>query len=72
MGLPLAGPWREGLNTDAELYGGSGVGNLGLVEAEGTPCHGQPASALVHLPPSGVLWLVPDEVDPTVGRRRAT
>ena len=72
VGLPLAGPWREVLNTDAQLYGGSGVGNMGLVEAEGTPWHGQPASALVQLPPSGVLWLVPDEVDPTAGRRRAT
>ena len=72
VGLPLAGPWREVLNTDAEVYGGSGVGNLGLVEAEGTPWHGQPASALVQLPPSGVLWLVPDEVDPTAGKRRAT
>lgn len=72
VGLPLAGAWREVLNTDAGLYGGSGVGNLGAVEAEGTPWHGQPASALVQLPPSGVLWLVPDEVGPSAGRRRAT
>ena len=29
VGLPFAGRWREVLNTDAELYGGSGVGNFG-------------------------------------------
>ena len=34
VGLPFAGRWREVLNTDAEIYGGSGVGNLGVVEAE--------------------------------------
>ena len=29
IGLPYAGRWDEVLNTDAEVYGGSGVGNLG-------------------------------------------
>ena len=74
VGLPLAGPWREVLNTDAQVYGGSGVGNMGHVEAEGTPWHGQSASALVQMPPSGVLWLVPDEppaAPSTGGKRRA-
>ncbi|MDQ3664446.1 MAG: alpha amylase C-terminal domain-containing protein, partial [Actinomycetota bacterium] len=60
VGLPHAGRWREALNTDAESYGGSGVGNLGEVVAEPTPRHGRPASAVLRLPPSGVLWLVPD------------
>jgi 1,4-alpha-glucan branching enzyme len=63
VGLPLTGRWREVLNTDAEVYGGSGVGNLGSVEAEGVPWHGQATSALVQLPPSGVLWLEPDGAD---------
>ena len=34
LGLPRRGRWREVLNTDSVLYGGSGVGNLGAVEAE--------------------------------------
>ena len=42
------------LNTDAMLYGGSGVGNLGGVEAVAEPWHGQPASATITLPPLGV------------------
>ncbi len=48
------------LNTDSELYGGSGVGNLGGVEAEATPRHGQPFSAELTLPPLGVVWLTPE------------
>ena len=33
MPLPLGGAWSEVLNTDATDYGGSGVGNLGRIEA---------------------------------------
>jgi 1,4-alpha-glucan branching enzyme len=61
VGLPHAGRWREILNTDAAVYGGSGVGNLGSIEAGSEPWHGRPASALVTLPPMGVLWLAPEE-----------
>ena len=57
LGLPFAGRWHEVLNTDAEAYGGSGVGNLGAVSASEHPWHGRPASADVRLPPAGVLWL---------------
>jgi 1,4-alpha-glucan branching enzyme len=60
VGLPQAGQWREVLNTDAEVYGGSGVGNLGGVAATEEPRHGRPASARVTLPPLGVLWLAPE------------
>ena len=60
VGLPRAGRWREVLNTDAVSYGGSGVGNLGGVEAVPEPWHGKPASATITLPPLGVLWLTPD------------
>ena len=63
IGLPVAGVWREVLNTDAEVYGGSGVGNLGRVGATGTTMHGQPASAELTLPPLGAVWLVPDDTD---------
>jgi 1,4-alpha-glucan branching enzyme len=59
LGLPQAGQWNEILNSDAEIYGGSGVGNLGAVQAEEVPWHGQPYSALLSLPPLGALWLEP-------------
>jgi 1,4-alpha-glucan branching enzyme len=60
IGLPQAGRWREILNTDAIVYGGSGVGNLGGIEAEPEPWHGLPASASITVPPLGVLWLTPE------------
>ncbi|WP_327144029.1 1,4-alpha-glucan branching protein GlgB [Nocardia sp. NBC_01327] len=59
VGLPAAGRWLEVLNTDAIAYGGNGIGNLGAVAATAEPWHGRPASALVTLPPSSALWLVP-------------
>ena len=59
IGLPSTGTWEEVLNTDAETYGGSGVGNLGAVEATDEPSHGQPASASITIPPLGTVWLRP-------------
>ncbi len=59
LGLPRTGRWRELLNTDAYDYGGSGVGNLGVVEAVPQPWHGQPASAVITVPPLAALWLAP-------------
>jgi len=59
LGLPQAGAWDELLNTDSEHYGGSNVGNGGHILAEPVPWGGQPASALVTLPPLGVLFLRP-------------
>jgi 1,4-alpha-glucan branching enzyme len=59
LGLPQGGDWDEVLNTDADVYAGSGVGNLGTVHATGEPSHGQPASASVAVPPLGALWLRP-------------
>jgi 1,4-alpha-glucan branching enzyme len=61
LGLPHPGRWNEILNTDAESYGGSGVGNLGAVVAEEVPWHGQPYSALVTLPALAAVWLEPAE-----------
>jgi 1,4-alpha-glucan branching enzyme len=60
IGLPRGGRWREVLNTDAEGYGGSGVGNYGAVDAVEEPWHGQPFSATVAAPPLGVVWLLHD------------
>ena len=56
IGLPHAGRWDEVLNTDAEAYVGSGVGNLGGVEAH-RRWHGQPASATLRVPPLATVWL---------------
>jgi 1,4-alpha-glucan branching enzyme len=64
IGLPTAGRWREVINTDAEIYGGSGVGNMGVVEAIDEPWHGLPASAVLTVPPLGVLWLAPEAAGP--------
>jgi 1,4-alpha-glucan branching enzyme len=60
IGLPHAGRWVEVLNTDAANYGGSGVGNLGAVEAVEEEWHGRPASAVITVPPLAVLWLAPE------------
>ncbi len=57
LGLPVSGTWTEALNTDAESYSGTGVGNLGTVEATDDSWHGQPASATVTLPPLGTVFL---------------
>ena len=62
VGLPACGGWRERLNTDAAVYGGSGMGNLGRIEATAEPWHGQPCSAALTLPPLATLFFVGDEL----------
>ncbi len=57
VGVPQDGVWNERLNSDAEVYGGSGVGNLGAVETTPVPYHGRPVSLVLTLPPLGVLVL---------------
>jgi 1,4-alpha-glucan branching enzyme len=57
IGLPHAGYWREALNSDAGLYGGSNMGNLGGVVAEARPAHGLDASATLTLPPLSTVML---------------
>lgn len=59
LALPQGGTWIEAVNTDAEEYGGSGVGNLGQVQARPEPHHGRAFSATLRVPPLGVLYLVP-------------
>ena len=62
-GVPQAGHWREAINTDAALYGGSGMGNLGGVRAAGGPQDGQPASMEITLPPLSVVIFVAENSD---------
>jgi 1,4-alpha-glucan branching enzyme len=57
LGVPRGGYWSEILNSDAPLYGGSGWGNLGGVEAVPVPLHGRPYSVTLTLPPLGVIFL---------------
>ncbi len=51
VGVPQAGYYREIINTDAETYGGSNVGNLGGVQSEPQPWMAREHSVLIHLPP---------------------
>ena len=57
VGVPKAGRWREVLNSDATLYGGSGVGNLGGVDSVPVAAHGRFQSLNLTLPPLGVVFL---------------
>jgi 1,4-alpha-glucan branching enzyme len=58
VGVPCTGFWREMLNSDAELYGGSNTGNAGGVEAVEGGSHGRPCHIEVTLPPLGMIFLV--------------
>ncbi len=67
IGVPAPGHWRELLNSDAEAYGGSGMGNYGGLESSDVPAHGRPASIVATLPPlAGVLF----KYEPAPGKRR--
>jgi 1,4-alpha-glucan branching enzyme len=57
VGVPVAGYWKEALNSDSEAYGGSNVGNGGGLHTEGIPSHGQEQSLSLTLPPLGVVFL---------------
>ncbi len=66
LGVPLAGSWREVIDTDAAAYGGSGVGNAGTVESTAFPSHGHAQSVTLRLPPLGVLVLTHDSAQKPV------
>lgn len=60
LALPFAGRWREVLNTDSEFYGGSGAGNQGEIVAQNETWGGQPAHALITVPPLAAVFFVFD------------
>jgi 1,4-alpha-glucan branching enzyme len=66
MGLPEPGGYREIFNSDAEIFGGSNLGNGGYVQAEPTESHGRPASALLVIPPLGAIVLKPTRPLPEI------
>ena len=55
VGVSQAGRWEEILNSDAEIYGGSGQGNLGGVNSAPIGWHGRPRSLNLTLPPLGII-----------------
>jgi 1,4-alpha-glucan branching enzyme len=55
LGVPRGGTWREILNSDASLYGGSGVGNFGRIESAPISTHGRPHTITATLPPLSVV-----------------
>jgi 1,4-alpha-glucan branching enzyme len=55
IGVPRAGRYLERINSDAEVYGGSGVGNFGAVESQPIPQHGHQQSINLVLPPLTTL-----------------
>lgn len=59
LGVPFGERWDEVLNTDAERYGGSGMGNLGGVESEGVASHQFGRSVVLTLPPLAAVVLAP-------------
>ena len=57
VGVPEPGYYAERLNTDAQIYGGTNLGNAGGVEAEAVEAHGHPWSLQLLLPPLACLML---------------
>jgi 1,4-alpha-glucan branching enzyme len=60
IGVPVPGGYRELLNSDAAMYGGSNLGNRGRVEAVDQPSHGYPHAISLTVPPLGFLLLKPE------------
>jgi 1,4-alpha-glucan branching enzyme len=57
VGVPTGGYWKELLNSDAQEYGGSGMGNMGGTEALAESTHGRPFTLRLTLPPLGAIFL---------------
>jgi 1,4-alpha-glucan branching enzyme len=57
IGVPYGGLWREVLNSDSPVYGGSGKGNPDALEAKNRPVHGRPYSITLTVPPLAVIFL---------------
>jgi len=65
VGVPLEGYWKEILNSDAPLYGGSGQGNFGGLSTVPLPIHGRPFSLNMTLPPLGIVIFRPESPSTT-------
>ncbi len=61
VGMPTSGAWRKLFDSDAPEFGGSGTNTQAAVVAGGSAWQGQPACAVLHLPPLGCLIFEPSE-----------
>lgn len=68
VGVPTAGRWIEILNSDAELYGGSGMGNMGAASTVPVLCHGHSHALVFTVPP---LAMVAFKLEAPVGDKPA-
>jgi 1,4-alpha-glucan branching enzyme len=64
IGVPHGGRWLERLNSDAHIYGGSGAGNFGGLQASSLPAHGHQHSLTLLLPPLSVLYFSTEGTGP--------
>ena len=71
LGSPRGGFWQEMLNSDANEYGGSNMGNLGGMETVPVPLHGRPYSLTITLPPLSVSFLSTKDKEKTGGCRKS-
>src|SRR5690606_18466254 len=55
VGVPESGRYVEILNSDAEVYGGSNLGNLGSLTTQNQESHGRPFSLEVNIPPLAIM-----------------
>lgn len=62
VGVPSGGFWTEVLNSDAPIYGGSGQGNFGGLEAAPIPAHGRYHSLSLTIPPLSVLFFKNEDI----------
>ncbi|HKX10906.1 MAG TPA: 1,4-alpha-glucan branching protein GlgB [Stellaceae bacterium] len=60
IGVPAPGRWRELVNTDSRLYGGSNMGNAGGLMADGIAWGNKPYSLSLTLPPLSTVMLAPE------------
>lgn len=70
IGVPRDTVWREALNSDSSLYGGSNIGNMGEIKAEKISFHGRQYSIVATLPPLSCLVLLPEDADKQIKENR--
>ena len=56
LGVPRSGFYKELINTDAAIYGGSDKGNAGGVPSDGISSHGRDQSICITLPPLATVF----------------
>jgi 1,4-alpha-glucan branching enzyme len=59
VGVPEPGRWAELLNSDATVYGGSGIGNFGGADTAPVAAHGRFQSLTLTLPPLATMFFAP-------------